>query len=102
MFSEHWNDVNNAPAGGVTYGRGFTISWQNGPLGRDAERREPNGAFVEEVIRAAVDRLDYYQRSRFASFYNDQALQHLHAALESLNARTADREQREVEGTHAL
>ena len=52
-FEEHWSDKDGNPAGGVSSGRGFAISWQNGPLGRGVERREPNGAFVEDVIAAA-------------------------------------------------
>jgi hypothetical protein len=63
-------------------------------------RREPNGAFVEDVIEAAADRIRYYQASRFASGYNADALSYLEAALAALNRRTSDREARDVEGTH--
>lgn len=99
--SEHWNDANGNPAGGTTFGRGFAIGWQNGPLGRGEERREPNGAFVEDVIDACADRIRYYQNSRFACDRNAKALEHLEAALTELDARTKDREARAVEGTHA-
>ena len=51
-MNEHWVDENGNPAGGITQGVGFTISWQNGPLGTGEERKEPNGAFVENVILA--------------------------------------------------
>lgn len=98
--SDQWIDDNGNPAGGCTQGMGFVISWQNGPLAVDGVRREPNGAFVEDVIRAAIDRLEFYQRSKFASGYNADAIVSLHAALVSLNARTHDREARGVEGTH--
>ena len=101
FFSEHWNDANGNPAGGVTCGKGMTISWQNGPLGRGEERREPNGAFVETVIAAVIDRLDFYQCSKFASDYNAAAIDHLRAAIRVLQQRTIDREKRQVEGTHA-
>lgn len=101
IHSEHWNDTSGNPAGGTTFGRGFAIGWQNGPLGRGDDRKEPNGAFVEDIIAAAADRLQYYQDSRFASKYNAMALLHLDEALRALNARTADREDRDVEGTHA-
>jgi hypothetical protein len=100
--SEHWNDTNGNPAGGSTFGHGFAISWQNGPLGRGNERKEPNGAFVEDIIKAAIDRLEYYQNSKFACGYNGEALELLKKALSTLNARTAERERREVEGTHSL
>lgn len=102
MNSAHWNDANGAPAGGATYGRGFAISWQNGPLGRGADRKEPNGAFVEHIIEAALDRLEYYQNSPFASDYNRRAITGLQDALRALNERTAEREERRVEGTHSL
>jgi hypothetical protein len=98
--SHHWSDSTGMPTGGTTSGRGFTISWQNGPLGRGGERLEPNGAFVEDVIKAALDRIEYYQGTRFASAYNAEAIVHLNAALRSLHNRTADREKRDVEGTH--
>ena len=101
VTSNHFDDANGNPAGGSTYGNGFAISWQNGPLGRDAERTEPNGAFVEDVIIAAMDRIDYYQRSKFACERNQNARKHLDQALYELNARTREREERKVEGTHA-
>lgn len=100
MNSQHWNDSNGMPAGGTTYGRGFAIGWQNGPLGRGDDRKEPNGAFVEDIIAAAIDRLTYYQRSQFASDYNARALRGLEEALFALNERTVDRDSRGVEGTH--
>lgn len=100
FFSQHWSDANGNPAGGVSSGKGVTISWQNGPLAVDGTRREPNGAFVETVIAMVVDRIVFYQTSRFASGYNERALAYLHSALGELNARTADREKRGVEGTH--
>lgn len=98
--SEHWSDDNGNPAGGVTTGNAFTISWQNGPLGRDEERKEPNGAFVEDIIGAAIDRLEYYQASRFNCVYNADAIDLLRKAVERLEDRTRDREKRAVEGTH--
>ena len=98
--AEHWmND--GKPAGGCTYGTGFAISWQNGPLGRGEERRAPNGAFVEDIIASAIDRLEWYQQGEFACMENAQAIQDLRRALESLNQRTLRREERGVEGTHA-
>lgn len=121
--SEHWNDTAGNPSGGSSFGNGFAISWQNGPLGRhvpgmdgccvqgrprkgpgckpECTRKAPNGAFVEDVIAAAKDRIEYYQDSRFASAANAEAINHLEKALAVLHARTADREKRSVEGTHA-
>lgn len=100
MTSSHFMDSNGNPAGGTTYGNGFAISWQNGPLGRGPDRREPNGAFVEDVIKAAIDRIEFYQRSKFACPRNEETLRLLYAALGSQESRTVDRELRGVEGTH--
>lgn len=100
--SKHFDDANGNPAGGTTYGTGFTIAWQNGPLGSGEDRKLPNGAFVEDVIAAAADRIRYYQNSRFACQRNENAIRHLVAALEELEMRTKDREQRAVEGTHSV
>lgn len=99
--SEHWNE-DGKPAGGSTFGVGFAISWQNGPLGRGAGRREPNGAFVEDIIAAAADRLGYYQSSGFACEENAEAILCLETALALLDGRTKSREARGVEGTHQV
>lgn len=100
FFSEHWKDTSGNPAGGCTTGIGFTISWQNGPLGRGEDRREPNGAFVEDIIFAAIERIRFYQQSPFACKENADALFFLNEAVKRLDDRTKSRESRLVEGTH--
>lgn len=100
--SHQFTDEDGNPAGGTTFAPGLTIGWQNGPLAVDGERHDPNGCFVETVIAAAVDRLEFYQRSKFKSVYNAEALLHLERALAALHDRTADREARQVEGTHTV
>ena len=103
QFDNHnFTDASGNPAGGSTFGPGFAISWQNGPLAVDGERKEPNGAFVETIIAAAIARLKFYQESKFMSAYNEAAIEHLTDALDALEARTADREARGVEGTHTV
>lgn len=116
-YEEHRHDADGNPAGGVTYGIGFTISWQNGPqeklpkpvatrtaddpLGqRNWSRSPPNGALVEDVIAVAIGRLEFYEASRFACDFNKQALKHLAAAAAALDSRREDREDRDVEGTY--
>lgn len=101
IHEQHDTDANGNPSGGVTVGRGFTIAWQNGPLAVDGVRRDPNGAFVEDVIAAAIGRIEHYQASRFNCAENADALDHLKTAAQRLNDRTKNREQRGVEGTHA-
>ena len=97
----HFTDEQGRPAGGTTTGVGFTIGWQHGPLGRGDQRTAPNGAFVEDVIAAAKERLEFYQLTEFACAENQIAIQHLESALGILDARTKERELRQVEGTHA-
>ena len=97
-FNHHDSDGN--PTGGEVSGTGLIISWQNGPLGRGTDRKDPNGAFVETVIAAAKQRLEFYQDSKFNCEENAIAITHLEKALDVLNSRTKDREKREVEGTH--
>jgi hypothetical protein len=102
VLGVHHTTSEGNPGGGTTKGCGIWIEWQQGPLGRGEDRREPNGAFVEGVIAAALDRLEFYQQSKFACDENADAMKHLEAALAILNRRTADREARGVEGTHEV
>lgn len=98
----HNLDENGNPAGGITTGTGIAITWQSGPLGRGDDRKEPNGAFVEGVIQAALGRLEHYQSTKFRCRENALAITKLEEALHWLESRTANREKRQVEGTHAV
>ena len=96
-------DVDGNPAGGTVRGTGLTIDWQNGPLGRGEDRTEPNGAFVETVIAATIDRITFYQTTKdgqFACDENSKAIEDLQNALYNLNQRTTRRETAGTEGTH--
>lgn len=97
-------DANGNPSGGICDAIGMTITWQNGPLGRGEDRKVPNGAFVETVIAAAKQRLEFYQTAndgKFSCVANAMAIAHLADALRVLDERTKEREARQVEGTHA-
>src|SRR3990167_8010104 len=101
ILGRHDVDSNNNPAGGKTTGTGIEINWQNGPLGRGEGRMEPNGAFVEGVIAAAIDRLEYYQTAsggKFKCRENALAITKLEEALHWMDHRTQAREKRQVEG----
>jgi hypothetical protein len=102
QHQEHLLDDDDNPAGGHTEGTGIRIDWQDGPLRVNGTIRRPNGAFVEDVIQAAIGRIAFYQRSKFHCVHNAVALGHLQAALVVLEERTRDREARGVEGTHAV
>ncbi|KKM22375.1 hypothetical protein LCGC14_1625970 [marine sediment metagenome] len=103
--SNHVSDEDGNPAGGVTNGLGFSIAWQDGPLFVDGEHKSPNGAFVETVIAAVVDRIQYYQNAaggKFACRENALTITKLEEALHWMDHRTADRTSRGVEGTHQV
>jgi hypothetical protein len=96
----HTNE-NGRPAGGSVTGIGLYINWQDGPLGRGDERVLPNGAFVETVIAAAIQRIEYYQTLQFKCRENALAITKLEEALHWIKARTNRREAQGTEGTHA-
>lgn len=102
IAAENRDDADGNPAGGFAVGVGFEIEWQDGPT-RDQEtgqKLKQTGAFVEDVILAVTQRLEYYQAGRFASPYNTAALEHLQRATVALESRRRDREARGVDGTH--
>lgn len=105
FYAENWTDENENPRGGVATGRGFTISWQNGPLGQVGtdERVEPNGAFVEDVVGAVKNRMEFYQNNadgRHACPENAECIMLLERFLQVQQQRTARRTADKTEGTH--
>jgi len=95
-------DSDGKPMGGEVQARGLTIHWQNGPLGRIGtdERIKPNGAFIETVIEAARQRIQWYNDNGFGCRENSLAITKLEEALHWLDARTKRRVREGVEGTH--
>lgn len=95
-------DSTGAPDGGDYESLGLNIRWQRGPLKPpgETEMMPPNGAFVETVIEAASRRLKFYQTTRFNCAENEDAIEHLEAALTILRERIARREAAGKLGTH--
>lgn len=56
------------------------------------------GVTTEGVLNVVLDRLDYLE-NRLPSEFNRAAIAHVEQALKCLEARTADRQGRGVEGT---
>ena len=103
--ANNYVDMGNNPTGGNVEGVGLRIDWQDGPLGRGEDRQEPNGAFVETVIDAAKQRIEWFQSAggaRFSCRENALAITKLEEALHWLNHRTAKREAKGIEGTHEV
>ena len=95
------DDAGN-PAGGSANAIGLVLKWQDGPLNRepneDGQTEEPNGTFCETVVDVVINRLRFYQGSAFSCPENDEALEHLEAALDAMERRRADRTARGVLG----
>ena len=101
LTCENVFDGDGNPTGGIVSGVGLSISWQDGPLRRPPQA--PNGAFVDDVIEAARQRLEFYQKAaggKFACRENALAITKLEEAAHWLYARRMAREGRGVQGTH--
>lgn len=98
------NDVddNANPTGGVVTGEGLNIKWQNGPRGQEGtdELLPPNGAFVEDVLWSALQRLEFFNEGKYRDRANSIAITHIESALQALKDRQLERSFRGVEGKH--
>ena len=84
------------PTGGQTVLTNSLINWQDGLLVDGLK----NGAFVEDVIIAAIQRLEYFQDSKFECQENADAIASLQGALTALESRTKTRVDQGVENTY--
>ncbi|RPH88532.1 MAG: hypothetical protein EHM32_01115 [Spirochaetales bacterium] len=75
-----------------------TADFQNGPL----KESGVNGCHNEDLIAIVIDRLNGFQSGDYNCRENALALTKLEEALHWLNHRTAARQVRGVEGTHAI
>lgn len=95
-------DADDNPTGGSVYGTGIKIDWQNGPLGRGETRVDPNGAFIETVLSACKQRLEFFNEGKYRCKTNALAILAIEVALNALEQRTVERAERKVEGTHQV
>lgn len=93
-------DESGNPTGGFVRGVGIVIDWQDGPLGNPTDMTKHNGAFVEGILQAALDRLYFFQNSKFSCRENALAITKIEEALHWMDHRTGNRKARMVEGTH--
>lgn len=99
----HTDDDGN-PSGGNVRSQGVIIDWQDGPRGQGEGKplADPNGAFVEDIIQAAKQRLEFFQDSKFEHQANADAIEHLQAALDALVSRSSERKESGKLGTHEV
>ena len=89
------------PTGGFAVGKGFAITWQDGPVNREAGET-PTGAFIEDVLDVLILRLEFYQSSKYISDYNERALAHLRDARKEMADRRLERSARGVLGKNEV
>lgn len=107
-------DENENPTGGSVYLQvtkqgdaefpAIVINWQDGPRGQGEGKplAEPNGAFVEDVLWAALQRLEFFNQSKYRDRANSLAITHIEQALQALKDRQLERSHRNVEGKHEV
>lgn len=80
------------------------INWQDGPRGQGEGNplADPNGAFIEDVLWAALQRLEFFQDSKYRDRGNAIAITHIEGALQALKDRQLERSYRNVEGKHEV
>jgi hypothetical protein len=74
------------------------IKFQKGPV----KENGVNGIFIEDLIWICIHRLACFQKGNFACKENSNAKEYLQKALDQLNNRTKERQNRNVEGTSQL
>ena len=96
-------DGDGNPSSGYVHGVGMTIVFQDGPRGSTigGELNPPNGAFVQDALLAAYQRLEFFQASRYACQANADAMLHIERAIEALHERAIERRSRGVLGINA-
>ena len=93
--SHDWLNDDQTHDGGQSFGPGFCIAWQRGPLMESGR----NGAFLLDILRVCAARIIHYQAGKFACDENDVALEHLNQAIASLESRLSRRESEGKLGT---
>ena len=111
-------DVDENPTGGDVYLRvtkfgdteypALVVNWQDGPRGMGENPdgspalADPNGVFVEDVLWAALQRLEFFQNSKYRCRENAIAITKIEEALFILKDRQLSRSERNVEGKHEV
>ena len=109
MYANNLLDDEGNPTGGsvslirVPFKPFLQITWQNGPRGNaDGTLDEPNGAFIEDVLWAALQRLEFFNETKYRDRGNSIAITHIEQALQALRDRSLERAYRGVEGKHEV
>lgn len=104
FVADNATDNEGNPSGGNVRSQGVIIDWQDGPRGKGdgGQLAAPNGAFVEDIIFAAKQRLEFFQRSKFEHAANAKAIDALQEALDALVSRSSERAKSGKLGSHQV
>lgn len=103
IIARNLRDADDNPTGGDVKGKGLEIKWQEGARSKDGEAlADSNGAFVEDVIWTALQRLQFFQESKYKTRENALAITHLEKSLFWLNHRRLQRAARGIEGRYEV
>lgn len=118
LVATNQTDENENPTGGDVYLQvtkngdnefpALVINWQDGARGMDENPdgtpvlADPNGAFVEDVLWAALQRLEFFQESQYRCRENAIAITKIGEALFIMKDRQLSRSNRGVEGKHEV
>ena len=98
LINQNWTNNDGTPAGGISTGIGFTISWQRGLINEEGR----NGAFLLEVMESVEKRIAYYQDTDYACDENATALTYLRLAKDALLSRRQKRADEGKLDTHKV
>jgi hypothetical protein len=103
VTARNYTEENGDPAGGYAHGVGMSIAWQDGPRGKVGGELGPaTGAFVEDALVAAKQRLQFFQGSKYAHPANAAAIVLIDQAIGALHERAMERASRGVLGANAV
>lgn len=104
VLARNYTDDMDNPAGGYATGPGMTIAWQDGPRGTnpDGTLAPATGAFVEDALVAAHQRLAFFQGSEYACEENEAATELIRKAITILETRAKARAARGVLGQNVV
>ena len=87
IICDNWHANMHNPSGGFVEGVGLKIIWQSGLSTQDTEKEDPDGTFVETVLKAVKNRIEFYQTGWSACTENVVALIKIREALQILDSR---------------
>ena len=102
--SRNYTDADGNPSSGYATGPGLSVIFQDGPRGKlpDGTLAPANAAFVEDLLVAAYQRLQFFQESKYKHDDNGKAMNLIAQAINALGNRAKERAARGVLGLNKI